>query len=255
MKLSIIITTYNRLNYLKELLSNLDYFKEKVEIIVIDHGSTDGTKLFMDNLSYKYVYLPENTGTPSFPRNIGAKKSEGEYLIFLDSDDLIRESIVNSYVASIKDLAPDLIYSRAATFEGRDNYIIPKGQGKPDGEISSSLIWGNYIPLLTAAVRREVHFKVGGWDEDMSICGIEDFDYFLRIALEGSSFKFIPEVLADYRVSENSLSSNKSRERLLILRVYRKLMFRYPKKLPIFIAAYIKQLTAYCLIKLGFLGN
>ena len=96
--ISIIIPTYNRIDKLKRLLEQLDnQMKDNVEVIVIDDHSD--IKLDIEYKWLKYIYLEENSGGASVPRNIGLDNAKGKYIAFIDSDDSIKpnylETIIN----------------------------------------------------------------------------------------------------------------------------------------------------------------
>jgi GT2 family glycosyltransferase len=88
-KFSIVIPTYNRLDFLKQALSSVwtqaytDY-----EVIVVDDGSNDGTGEYLHDLRSKLRILSQPNGGPGAARNIGMREAHGEYIAFLDSDDL-----------------------------------------------------------------------------------------------------------------------------------------------------------------------
>ena len=87
MKISIIIPTYNRAKFLLEAVNSV--FNQTVkpfEIIVIDDGSNDNTKEVLENLDVKYIYQ-KNRGVSS-ARNRGVKEAKGDWICFLDSDDI-----------------------------------------------------------------------------------------------------------------------------------------------------------------------
>ncbi|MCX7874309.1 MAG: glycosyltransferase, partial [Caldimicrobium sp.] len=92
---SILIPTYNRLNFLKEALNSVfkQSFTGPYEVIVVDDGSQDGTWEFLENLAktkdnLKILRHPENRGVAS-ARNSALSLVKGEYILFLDSDDLL----------------------------------------------------------------------------------------------------------------------------------------------------------------------
>jgi hypothetical protein len=86
--ISVIIPTYNRLSLLKETLASVRSAGESgYEIIVVDDGSTDGTREYIAERGDLTLIAQENAG-PSMARNHGAKVARGDYLAFLDSDDL-----------------------------------------------------------------------------------------------------------------------------------------------------------------------
>src|SRR4051794_5139151 len=89
MRFSVIIPTYNRLQLLKEALDSVwrqtftDY-----EVIVVDDGSTDGTRDYLESLGDKLRFFVQPRRGPGAARNLAAQHANGEYLAFLDSDDL-----------------------------------------------------------------------------------------------------------------------------------------------------------------------
>ena len=86
--ISVIIPTYNRVDLLRQTLDSLGSPDARDrEVIVVDDGSTDGTRAFLESRPGLSWYGQENAG-PSTARNLGASKATGEYLAFLDSDDL-----------------------------------------------------------------------------------------------------------------------------------------------------------------------
>ena len=95
LKLSIIVPAYNEENFLEQAFNsiyNQTFGFENIELILIDHGSTDGTRKMIEHYASLYdnvspIYLDENTGSPSYPRNLGAKKAKTDYLMYLDTDD------------------------------------------------------------------------------------------------------------------------------------------------------------------------
>src|ERR1019366_7503629 len=88
-KFSIIIPTYNRLDYLKQALRSVwaqtftDY-----EIIVVDDGSNDGTREYLNGLWSKLRILSQPNSGPGAARNVGIREAQGEYIALVDSDDL-----------------------------------------------------------------------------------------------------------------------------------------------------------------------
>jgi glycosyltransferase involved in cell wall biosynthesis len=94
-KVSVIIPTFNAEKYIKRTINsviNQTMGFENIELIIVDDKSKDNTKKILENLSKKYtnikpIYLKENSGTPSKPRNIGIKNTHANYIMFLDQDD------------------------------------------------------------------------------------------------------------------------------------------------------------------------
>ena len=94
-KISVIVPTYNARDYLMNAVNsviNQDFGFENIELILIDDNSSDGTKEVLKKLSEEYeniktIFLEENSGSPSKPRNIGIRNAKSKYIMFLDNDD------------------------------------------------------------------------------------------------------------------------------------------------------------------------
>ena len=85
--ISLIITTYNRVELLKRAIKSVQRqtFKD-YELIIIDDGSTDGTQDFCKDIDATYIRLEKNSGNPSVPRNIGTKIAKYPLIAYLDDD-------------------------------------------------------------------------------------------------------------------------------------------------------------------------
>lgn len=105
---SIIIPVYNAANYIYECLNsiqNQDY--SRIEIIVIDDGSTDSTRDIITRYFQQVKVISQNNSGPSVARNTGIKESNGEFICFVDADDLISSNMVSSLVNGIKNNKAD----------------------------------------------------------------------------------------------------------------------------------------------------
>lgn len=101
LKISIITPYYNTLEYTKKLASILEpQLTEEVEWIIIDDGCNEKE---LDNLKAKVIHLEENTGGASIPRNVGLDNAKGEYICFIDSDDLISHNYVKTILNKTKE--------------------------------------------------------------------------------------------------------------------------------------------------------
>lgn len=127
MKLSAIILTWNSDRYIKRCLDSLmeDLIESGIdfEIFVVDNGSTDKTKVILNEYSEKIntIFLDKNKGT-TFSRNLAIKRSIGEYILFLDSDTEIKNIGTTERIISIlqnrKDIgiiAPRLVFPDGTT--------------------------------------------------------------------------------------------------------------------------------------------
>lgn len=213
MKVSVIVPTYNRAHIITEAIDSIlnQTFKD-FELIIVDNYSSDNTESVVKSYSDKRIryFKNQNNGLVSINRNYGIKKSCGEYIAFLDDDDLWLPEKLEKQV-ELLDLNKELglvysdIYIIGSNGDLRENTYFHRI--KPTrGNAFNELLQGNFIPMLTVVIRREVLDKVGGFNPRYKIC--QDYDLWLRIA-EHYPVDFIEDPLAKYRVhSESSSQKN-----------------------------------------------
>jgi glycosyltransferase involved in cell wall biosynthesis len=209
-QISVIVTTFNRVDLLKRCLDSLaaQTFKN-FEVIVADDGSTDGSSdvvsSFQDRLSIVYSWS-ENWGGPAVPRNRGVSLARGRWIAFLDSDDYFFRSKLQK-LAEYADSATDDV---AVLYHP----MVYVGAGGTSGKLRvrdlSNNSWrklvslGNGVALSGAMVRAEVIRSVGGFLEVKEIIGSEDYDLWLRIAQSRFGFRRINEVLGAYELDSSA---------------------------------------------------
>lgn len=116
-KLSIIIPTYNRNEYIGKLLKKLhNQMKDNVEVIVVD----DHSDRPLEKSWFKYIYLDENSGGASIPRNVGLDKAKGKYICFVDADDMVSDDYIETILEKIKE-DWDFCY---ISWQGKSNKVI-----------------------------------------------------------------------------------------------------------------------------------
>ena len=209
--ISVIIPTYNRAEYLKlALKSVLEQTYKNIEIIVADDGSTDNTAEVVADFNdpqIKYFYQ-KNTGLPAAVRNLGLREASGDYIAFLDSDDMWLPEKLELQVEYLhKHPKYQLVYSNAWIIDenGVREGLLDKIESSKEGKNFGELVRGNFIPQLTVLMKREVLKKIGFFNEDPSIRAAEDYEYWLRVALH-YKIGFVKEPLAMYRVHSMMVS-------------------------------------------------
>jgi glycosyltransferase involved in cell wall biosynthesis len=177
-RVSVIITTFNRRQFLKEALASVlaqDY-RDK-EIIVIDDGSTDGSRDEAAGLPVKYVWK-ENGGISS-ARNAGLDVAGGEYIAFLDVDDLWKKKKLSIQMDEMERTGTPLTYTDEIWIRNGERLNQKLRHRKFSGEIFEHCLPLCIISPSSAVIHRSVFDAVGVFDESLSVC--EDYDMWLRI--------------------------------------------------------------------------
>lgn len=211
---SIIIPAWNAEKYVKEAVdSALNQTHENIEVIVVDDGSTDSTKNILDsfikNKRIKYFYQT-NKGLAG-ARDTGILSAKGDYIAFLDSDDVFLPQKITKQIQSLEDNSDfgvsycDLLHftdeEPRRFFHHRYHY--------PSGQLFEALLKKQFINPLSVVIRRSVLDKFGLFDEKLRRS--EDWELWLRLARAGVKFLYLNEILAHYRIrSIGNLSSIES---------------------------------------------
>ena len=175
---SIVITTYNRRAFLKEaVLSVLDQDYQDKEIIIIDDGSTDGS--FEEVRKFPLRYVWKQNGGISSARNMGIGVSNGEFIAFLDVDDLWKKGKLTKQVQTMIENQIDISYTDEIWIRNGE-HLNQRGRHRK----YSGLIFERCLPLCiispsSVVIKRNVFDEVGLFDEDLPVC--EDYDMWLRI--------------------------------------------------------------------------
>ncbi len=202
---SCIIPVFNGGEYIGSAIESvLSQSYKNIEIFVVDDGSTDRTgdiaSLFGDRI--KYVYK-SNEG-PAVARNLGIKMSRGDYLTFLDADDLWEETKTSKQIELLTS-EPLLDYC-VSLMENFWSPEIPEGERNLNDPRLSGPFEG-FSPINIMA-RKELFNKVGGFDVKVKLA--EDWDWFLRAHEKQARYTFIREVLAYRRLHHNNQTNDKS---------------------------------------------
>lgn len=200
--ISIIMPTFNRLAWLRAAIQSVfDQTLEDWELIVADDGSDETTQEYLralgtDSRGRITVLFLRHGGNPPAARNVALRQARGEYIAFLDSDDVWLPRKLEMQIASLGE-RPDRewSYTRSVLVDGSGR---PLGRELPyparkDGWIAESLMRGEAAVTQSSLVaRRETVARAGGYPEDLPICG--DYELCVRLALE-SEVDFVDEPL------------------------------------------------------------
>ena len=205
---SIIIPTYNRANCIRETITSvLNQTYQNFEIIIIDDGSIDNTKeiiqAFLDE-RIKYIFQ-EHNGLPASARNKGLKLAKGEYIAFLDSDDLWFPQKLKIQINFLKENPSILLVAtNGLIFPLKPNMKVLFL--KNNIKISfKELLQKNIIINSSVMMRKNVIQIIGFLDESSVLRYGEDYDYWLRLLnLKDNSILILKDILVKYRDSKNS---------------------------------------------------
>jgi len=209
-RVSFIIPCYNAERFLGEAIQSvLEQVYDDFEVIVVDDGSTDHTRQLVetfDDPRIRYIYQ-ENRG-PGGARNTAAAAAKGDYLAFLDADDI---ALPHRLTAQLRVLEKDPTVSVVASgyvWIGESGQRIPwnahSWQGWP--ELNDLGSWLFDCPLVPSAtmLRRDAWADVGGFEEGLR--GGEDWNFWMRLVLAGHRMTWHRDVVCLYRRQTNSLS-------------------------------------------------
>ncbi len=244
---SIVIPTYNRGDLLGAALESVfAQTYKRVEVIVVDDGSSDNTPEVVQPYLDRLIYLRKTNGGLSSARNAGMRRASGTYMALMDSDDLCEPERLALGVAYLE-RNPDVVLcssdfsafdgsvvrerSHIASYYGAFKHAIDgaasiypeTGQLDPEsvpwlrsrglaplrtyqGRVYERLAWGNFIHPPTVLVRRSVSETIGDFDE--AIPYVADYDWFLRASRLGP-IGYLDVPLLKYRYSPDQMSSDR----------------------------------------------
>ena len=207
-KISVMIPVYNSARFLQEAIESvLAQTYKDYEIIVIDDGSTDNTKEVLAPYCDRIRYIYQQNQGASSARNKGIRYSQGEYIAFLDADDIWlpeKLHIQVDYLDNNQEIA--LIYSWALWVDVNGRPLNKRNRSNrslPTGDIFNILFVRNFITPSSVMIRKRMLDTVGLFDE--SLTHAEDHELWLRIAREFKGFG-INKYLCKYRDTPQSLS-------------------------------------------------
>lgn len=208
-KVSIIIPVYKTEAYIAECLDSvLAQTYQDYEVICVDDESPDNAldivKEYAKRDSRISFVSQKNKGLPG-ARNTGIKNSKGEYILPLDSDDVLEKNCLKRLVEALDNNAADVVtpYIFSFTTDVKDYYQVLAA--KPTAANESQ---ANYL-CPASLYKKELFNKYGGYDESFTY-GHEDWDFWLRFIQDGKTIKRIEKAFFFYRLKPESESMLKN---------------------------------------------
>ncbi|MEV8311943.1 glycosyltransferase [Streptomyces flavidovirens] len=197
--ISVIIGAYNAMPYLTKTLTSVvgqSIGRDRLEIITVNDGSTDGTGRELERFAAEYpglfqVFHQENSGGPSAPRNKGLDHARGRFVFFLDADDYLGEEALERMLAMAEKNKTDVVLGKMVGVNGRGAPASMFLRNQPRTDVFSSRVYWALNPLKLIRreliERHELRFPLG-----YKTCEDQLFTGMLYLKADGIS------VVADY---------------------------------------------------------
>lgn len=204
---SIIIPTHNRGDWLRDAIdSALAQTWPAVEVIVVDDGSTDGTAELLNTYQDRVRVAHQDNQGVSTARNHGLRLAQGEYVTFLDDDDLILPEKIEKQMTWLqKNRGYRWVHSRYLMVDSDKRPLLRVGL-LPEGEVLAKLACQNFLWMGAPLMEKALVAQAGGFNPRYSIAA--DFELWLRIAAQTPHLGCVQEPLGAYRLHGSSMVTN-----------------------------------------------
>ncbi len=224
---SIVIPSCNPGRLIRDTLSCCSKISGlNVEVIVVDDGSTDGTPELVEQ-EFPWIRLHrlnQNSGSGSVARNVGLLLARGQYIKFLDHDDVIQPRGFRRECHEAKANNADIVMARWGVVRvderGQFDHSTMKIITPPSpARIKEAILSGESVPFTAAALYKKSYLAEEAWDP--TICLIDDFDWFCRLAIKGGVIRAVDSISYYWCQHSDSLQSKSIRDGSM----YRKIEF------------------------------
>ncbi len=231
-QISIITPVYNGARTIQATITSvLAQTFSDFELIIVDDGSTDNTlEILSQYRDPRIQILSASHGGAAASRNRGLKQASGDYIAFLDADDLWTPDKLAAQFNALQ------THPEAAVAYSWTDYIDEAGSWKRvgrhtvvNGDAYGAMLLYNFLENgSNPLIRRDAINTVGGFDE--SLTGGQDWDFYLRLAA-GYQFVNVPKVQIFYRLQSNSISANITRQEQQVVKVLNQAFSQAPEHL------------------------
>ena len=212
---TVIVPIYNGEKYLSETVQSvIDQTYGNWELILVDDGSTDKTVSIINHFvgldrRIKKITVPESSGGPAYPRNLGLNLSKGEYIAFLDADDLWATQKLALQIDFLTEVKADVVHCGGIIINALGEEIgIVKSFKKHHlfkfflGNIGALLV-NNPIILSSSLMSKSAIFN---FREDKDLEAVEDWFLWIESYLSGKNIRMLNKNLMSYRSHDESIS-------------------------------------------------
>jgi glycosyltransferase involved in cell wall biosynthesis len=202
-RVSIVVPAYNHARFLAQAVDSvLAQTHPEVELLVLDDGSTDGTRQVLEKYGRRFQWETQANLGQAATLNKGWARAGGEILSYLSADDYLHPEAVARAVECLE-RNPDAVLSYCDFTQVDEDGRVLDMICTPEFSFEAMVLEGVCAPGPGAFFRRSAYARAGGWNEGLK--RIPDFEYWLRMAQLGR-FQRIAEVLAYYRVHAGAQS-------------------------------------------------
>lgn len=204
---SVIIPTYNRAEWLRQALESVFVQTWRdFEVIVVDDGSTDSSEQVVADCGDRVQYIRQENGGAANARNRGVTAARGEWIAFLDSDDLWLPHKLDRCMDRIRrDSKTVFVFHPMVEIDENGGVVRGRSKRPAEGRVLDRLFAHCFVHTPTVVVRRDVLDEAGGFDPALEVC--EDYALWIRIASK-HPFTLVDEPLARRRLHEDRLSKS-----------------------------------------------
>jgi len=211
-RVSVVIPCFRQGRYLAQAIDCLDKQSYRnIEIVVVNDGSDDDTDEIARSFGSRIVYISQPNGGHASARNAGMAAAAGEYLLFLDADDLIHPEVIQQLVTALEGCPSGTTAMMGYRMFHVENEfyrtVLP-----PEGNSFFPWVLLRNYQFNGFLVPKEVALAAGGFDSAMA--SHEDHDFWLRVAFHSDRLRTIPLTGAYYRQHPTSESRNPYKMRL-----------------------------------------
>jgi len=224
--------TFNRAKFLPEAIDSvLSQTYADLELLIVDDGSEDNTtsvlEPFLRDERVRYFYQ-DNQGQ-SYARNVGLKHAMGDFVAFLDSDDIWKPEKLEKQLAVVRAHPDaDIVHGDEEIIDEQCAVTSLLNMARYSGRITRYLLADNSVSITTALVKRRCFDEMGGFDTSVGVA--DDYELWLRFSAR-YRFHYEPGIVASYRVMDDQISSDKRRRLAANEMIIRNFLTKYGDQL------------------------
>ena len=211
---SVIIVTYQRLNYLKETIQSvLNQSFKNIEVVVASDGYESDVEQHVNELKamgYSISYcFTAHCGYPAKPRNLALSKCNGEYIAFCDDDDLWEKDKISKQFAFLGE-NPEYILcaTNRRTIDSGNKALAERNlKWLPKKNFNKIIFLTNYITYSSVMARRKYIIQAKAFKDDHRFRAVEDYHLWLKLSQMGK-FGVLQSVETYYRVHASNISKS-----------------------------------------------